>query len=69
MDPLASQLEALLELEARHDDLLERLDELGRRVERVLAEFLGSSQAEALDGAGSPPPVEVPRLVDCPPQS
>ena len=32
MDP-AAQLQALLDLEARHEDLLERLDELDRRVE------------------------------------
>lgn len=36
----AAQLEALLDLEARHEDLLERLDELDQRVEAVLRECL-----------------------------
>jgi len=40
MDALTGQLEALLDLEARHDDLLERLDALDKRVERVLADCL-----------------------------
>jgi len=35
----APQLNLLLELEARHEDLLDRLDELDKRVEKVLAEF------------------------------
>jgi tetrahydromethanopterin S-methyltransferase subunit G len=38
MDSSARQLEALIDLERRHEDLLERLDDLNRRVESVLAE-------------------------------
>lgn len=40
MDALNGQLETLLDLEARHDDLLRRLDALDKRVERVLADCL-----------------------------
>lgn len=68
MDPLPSQLEALLELEARHEDLLERLDELDKRVERVLTECVAGQVREAAMGEGSLPPVETPRLVDRSPQ-
>lgn len=68
MAPLPNQLEALLELEARHDDVLRRLDELDKRVERVVAECLAGSQREAATGGESLPPVEMTRLVDRPPQ-
>jgi tetrahydromethanopterin S-methyltransferase subunit G len=37
MAPTA-QLQLLLDIEARHEDLLERLDELDKRVEKTLAE-------------------------------
>lgn len=37
MAPMA-QLELLLDIEARHEDLLRRLAELDRRVEKTLAE-------------------------------
>jgi hypothetical protein len=36
----APQLKLLLDLESRHEDLLDRLDDLDKRVEKVLAEFL-----------------------------
>jgi tetrahydromethanopterin S-methyltransferase subunit G len=48
---VAAQLEALLDLEARHEDLLERLDELDQRVETVLRECLPPRQQ-----ATEPPP-------------
>jgi hypothetical protein len=35
----APRLELLLDLETRHEDLLDRLDELDKRVEKVLAAF------------------------------
>ena len=38
MDCAAGQLAKLMELDARHDDLLRRLEALDRRVRRVLAE-------------------------------
>jgi len=38
MEEHASQLGTLLELEGRHDDLLERLAELDQRVQKILAE-------------------------------
>jgi hypothetical protein len=37
MAPTA-QLELLLDIEARHEDLLRQLDELDKRVEKTLAE-------------------------------
>jgi hypothetical protein len=46
MDPVAQQqLETLLELDARHDDLLQRLDELDRRITTVLAEYAPPASA------------------------
>ena len=41
------QLEALLDLEARHDDLLKRLDELDQRVSQVLDECLPKRSVDA----------------------
>jgi len=35
----APQLELLLDLETRHEDLLDRLAELDKRVEKVLADY------------------------------
>ncbi len=39
MDTRAAQLDLLLDLEARHDDLMLRLEELDQRVERTLVEW------------------------------
>lgn len=39
MDGSVSQLDLLVDLESRHDDLLRRLDELDKRVSQVLAEW------------------------------
>lgn len=57
MDAAFGQLQVLLDLEARHDDLLRRLDELEHRVADVLAEY-------------QPPPRqgETPRCVRNPPR-
>lgn len=52
LDAARSQLEMLLDLDARHDDLLERLDELDRRVERVLVECT-PARGLAADGPGT----------------
>jgi tetrahydromethanopterin S-methyltransferase subunit G len=60
MDALPKHLEALLDLEARHDDLLERLDELDKRVERVLAQFTSAGHRAGGAGRGSLPSVEAP---------
>jgi energy-coupling factor transporter ATP-binding protein EcfA2 len=38
MDHQTAQLDLLIDLEARHEDLLVRLDELDKRVEQTLAE-------------------------------
>jgi tetrahydromethanopterin S-methyltransferase subunit G len=38
MDQYTAQLDLLIDLEARHEDLLVRLDELDKRVEKTLAE-------------------------------
>lgn len=39
MDESARQLQTLLDLDARHDDLLDRLDDLDMRVAKVLSEY------------------------------
>ena len=60
MDALTHQLKALLDLEARHDDLLKRLDELDKRVEQVLAQFTSAGHRAGDAGQGSLPSVETP---------
>ena len=60
MDALPKHLQSLLELEARHDDLLERLDELDKRVESVLAQYGAAGHREGAAGPGSLPSVEPP---------
>jgi tetrahydromethanopterin S-methyltransferase subunit G len=40
MDQHSQEFETLLELDHRHDELLERLDELDKRIEHVLAQWL-----------------------------
>ena len=51
MDSSTLQLQTLLELDARHDELLDRLDELDRRVAQALTEGLaGRNALRALDG-------------------
>jgi hypothetical protein len=39
-----AQLELLLDLETRHDDLLSRLEELDKRVAKTLAECMATRQ-------------------------
>jgi hypothetical protein len=51
MDAAAEQLQTLLELEARHEELLDRLADLDKRVVEVLAQYQTSH-----------PPESVPRL-------
>lgn len=46
MDAQTGQLERLLDLDTRHDELLLRLDELDKQVEKVLAECLAVRQAD-----------------------
>jgi len=48
-NPAACQLDHLLALETRHDDLLDRLEDLDKRVSRVLAEYQGARHS-APDG-------------------
>ena len=43
MESTPVRLQALVDLEARHDDLLRQLDALDRRVERVLKECLDTN--------------------------
>lgn len=64
MEAARQQLETLMHLEARHDELLLRLDELDRRVEKVLAEWGPAREP----GAASFAAVEASRLVDRPPE-
>lgn len=51
------QLDLLLDLEARHDDLIERLEDLDERTSKVLAECLVIRQPVAL-GFTQPPVAE-----------
>lgn len=75
MNAHAGHLDKLLELEARHDDLLVRLDNLDKRVEQVLAQYLpkesrdGFPQENGQAAEGRPlPTVEAARLVDRTPE-
>jgi hypothetical protein len=69
MDSLPFQADEILDLEARHDDLLRRLADLDKRVERVLAECLGTARREAGGEEVSMAAVEVPGLADRPPEA
>jgi hypothetical protein len=40
MDESVRQLQVLLDLDARHDDLLDQLDDLDKRVAQVLGEWM-----------------------------
>jgi len=57
MDDTARQLRTLLDLDARHDELLRQLEVLDERVEKVLAEWTGSR--EPVPGAACPIPSAV----------
>jgi len=61
MDPAVEQLQLVLDLEARHDELLDRLDELDKRVARVLAECQRLAKAEAAPSQ-QPSPTEMPQV-------
>jgi tetrahydromethanopterin S-methyltransferase subunit G len=41
MDTVNSQSNLLLDLEARHEDVMRQLDELDQRVQKTLAEWQG----------------------------
>lgn len=58
MDAQYGHLQTILELEARHDDLLDRLAELDRRVQQVLASYAPNRHREAVAPELSSPPVE-----------
>ena len=60
MDALPHDLQSLLDLEARHDELLKRLDELDKRVERVLAQYGAPGHREGGNARGSLPSVKAP---------
>jgi hypothetical protein len=49
MDEQTSQLDLLLELDDRHDDLLARLEALDKEVEKVLADCLAVRQPAAAE--------------------
>ena len=55
MDRTFDPLQLLLELDARHDDLLRRLDELDKEVARVLKETQLQINAEAASSRAAPP--------------
>jgi uncharacterized protein YdcH (DUF465 family) len=52
MNTPSNDLEALLELDARHDELLQRLDELDKRIELVLAACVPAQKTEARVDSG-----------------
>ena len=60
MDAQSGHLKALLELEARHDDLLHRLADLDKRVQQVLARYTPSRHRDVTDPEQSSPPVQTP---------
>jgi hypothetical protein len=76
MNADAGHFDELLELEARHDDLLARLDSLDKRVEQVLAQYLPTGTGQELvgkselaaEGRPLPTSVEVARFVDRTPE-
>jgi hypothetical protein len=50
-----AQLEALMDLETRHDDLLTRLDALDRRIKTVLSDCMpGKVPAEGVEAVAEP---------------
>lgn len=53
MDNTPTYLDMILDLEARHDDLLQRLEELDQRVEDVLTEWMGNRELAALPRAAA----------------
>jgi len=53
MERPTAYLEAIIDLETRHDDLLQQLDDLDKRVERVLAEWIKHEPAAAAQAASS----------------
>ncbi len=51
----ANPFQALLDLDARHDDLLQRLEDLDKRVARVLAEYQPRAEQPAASVPESAP--------------
>lgn len=49
MENRTPHLDTLLELETRHEDLLQRLDELDKKVEKVLKQCQASRREEVAD--------------------
>jgi hypothetical protein len=56
MDGTPHQLDILVDLEARHDDLLRRLEELDKRVEKVLAEWQPARKPDPTLAPNAPQP-------------
>ncbi len=54
----ATHAQTLLDLEARHDELLHLIDELEHRVAKVLAEYQPSRQAEPSQWPGPNPQID-----------
>ena len=49
----------LLDLEARQEEVIARLDDLDRKIEKVLAEYLALQASEASAESAGQPPEEV----------
>jgi hypothetical protein len=52
MNDYAKELDALLDLDTRHDDLLRRLEELDKQVEAVLSQWLTQREGTEARTAG-----------------
>ena len=50
MDTQTPQLSLLMDLEARHEDLMLRLDVLDKRVQKTLSEWQGSREGAQENG-------------------
>jgi hypothetical protein len=57
---MSAHREVIAQLDARHDELIRKLDELNADIERVLTEFAKSRNAGAQDTAPVEPTAEAP---------
>jgi hypothetical protein len=51
MESPQARLDAIVDLDARHDDLIRQLDQLDQQVEQVLKQWLGARDSSEPDSA------------------